>query len=80
METMQFCHSCGMPLQSPMAGNVQGDYCGNCLDESGKLNPKEAVQAGIAHWLMSFTPDATMELCLARANHYLKAMPAWAEK
>ncbi|MBN2717385.1 MAG: hypothetical protein JXX14_16145 [Deltaproteobacteria bacterium] len=79
MEQMQFCHSCGMPLQNPMAGIVQGNYCGNCANESGHLNPREAVQAGIAHWLMSFSPDVTMEICMTRADHYLKAMPAWAK-
>ncbi|MBN2340830.1 MAG: hypothetical protein JXX29_12680 [Deltaproteobacteria bacterium] len=79
METMQFCHSCGMPLQSPMAGQIHGNFCGNCATADGTLNPREAVQTGIAHWLLSFSPDVTMDTAMIRADHYLRAMPAWAE-
>ena len=80
MENMQFCHSCGIPLQGTGAGDASGNYCGNCLDDTGRLKPKDAILAGIAQWLMMFTPNATMEMCMSRANHYLNAMPEWAEK
>ncbi|MBN2530600.1 MAG: hypothetical protein JXR76_29705 [Deltaproteobacteria bacterium] len=80
METMKFCLSCGIPLQSPAAGRVKGDYCGNCADEAGNLKPREEVQGGIAYWLNSFSPDVDMNICMSRAKYYMKAMPAWADK
>jgi hypothetical protein len=80
MEQMKFCHSCGIPLTGPQAGNVQGDYCGNCVDDTGKCQPRAVVQAGVANWLMMFTPDTSMDVCMQRADHYLRAMPAWADK
>jgi hypothetical protein len=80
MEQMKFCHSCGIPLAQPLAGNVRGDFCGNCLDDAGGRHPREVVQTGVAHWLMSFTPGAAMDVCMARADLYLQAMPAWADK
>ncbi len=71
----RFCQSCGMPLPE----NDQADYCRYCTDENGKLKPREAVREGIAAWLEQFTPDRKADF-RKRADSYLNAMPAWAEK
>ena len=71
----RFCQSCGMPLPE----NVKAVYCQYCTDEKGKLKPREAVREGIAAWLEQFTPDKKADL-RERAESYLNAMPAWAEK
>jgi hypothetical protein len=46
----------------------------------GGLHPQEQVQRGIAQWLKGRQPGITEEQALERAAHYMKAMPAWAEK
>lgn len=71
------CQSCGMPLAADAAQVV---YCGFCVDEAGRLRPKEQVQTGIARWLEGFAPEGTGADFMERAGHYMKAMPAWAEK
>ncbi len=73
------CHSCSMPISGPFAGEARGDYCQHCVDETGKLRPREAVRQGIAMWLSSWSPGVTEEQCLDRAKHFMNAMPAWAE-
>lgn len=67
-----FCHSCGMPTEGEQ-------YCRYCRDESGNLKPREAVREGISQWLASWAPDKTADFG-KRADAYLAAMPAWAEK
>jgi hypothetical protein len=73
----EFCESCAAPLAEFKGASEQ--YCKHCTDPSGKLLPKESVQHGIAAWLKSWQPDLADDQALARANHYMKAMPAWAE-
>ena len=34
---------------------------------------------GVAEWLKSFSPPASDEAMAKRADHYLRAIPAWAE-
>jgi len=71
----RFCQSCGMPLPE----NDKAAYCRYCADENGNLKPREAVREGIAAWLEQFTPDRKADF-RKRADSYLNAMPAWAEK
>lgn len=80
MEKVEFCQSCGIPLSSPVAGECKGNYCGNCTDETGALHPKDAIQAGLAHWLQSFSAGVSIDECMKRASSYMAAMPAWAGK
>lgn len=54
-------------------------YCKYCSDENGILKPREEVQTGIAGWLMMWQPDLDMATAMKRADHFMKAMPAWAE-
>jgi uncharacterized Zn finger protein (UPF0148 family) len=75
----QFCQSCGMPLNDDSKHANSGTYCKYCADENGKLNPREAVQAGIAEWLKMFAPTKEGADFMKRADVYLQAMPAWAD-
>lgn len=75
--SMRFCHSCCMPLDMPEAGKAHGNLCGYCSDDQGNLKPREVVQAGVAEWLEQVAPGASKAEYLRRADHYLKAMPAW---
>jgi len=74
----QFCLSCGIPLNLDFV-KPRGDYCQNCTTEDGALISREAIQKGIAEWLKQWAPDKTADF-MKRADNYLKAMPAWAEK
>ncbi len=79
MEGMQFCHSCGMPLDMTDAKGMSERYCQHCTDDGGDLRSREEVRKGIAMWLMQWQhidePSA-----MKRAEHYMKSMPEWAEK
>jgi hypothetical protein len=75
----QFCQSCGMPLKDDSKHTNSGTCCKYCADENGKLNPREAVQAGIAEWLKMFAPTKEGTDFMKRADVYLQAMPAWAD-
>ena len=70
------CHSCGMALNQDCAC---GNYCQYCIDEKGNLLPRETIKAGIADWLKSFSPHNDKTDFEKRAEHYMKAMPAWAD-
>lgn len=78
-QQMKFCHSCGMPLDGKMGKEVVDNFCHFCADESGKLKPREAVQAGIIEWLKMFPAEGSNPNYVKRADSYMKAMPAWAE-
>lgn len=75
----QFCHSCGAPLGVPEFKGPADNYCKHCTDEAGNLRSREQTQQGIARWLKSWQPDLDGATALARADHYMKAMPAWAD-
>ncbi len=75
----KFCISCGMPLMEESKHASEENYCKYCADESGKLQPREGVQAGIAEWLKQNAPETEGVDFMKRADFYLKAMPAWAE-
>ena len=55
-------------------------YCNQCVDEDGKLKPYEEIHADVVEWLKSWQPDLTDAKANERATHFLKAMPAWADK
>jgi hypothetical protein len=74
---MRFCLSCAIPL-TPESVSVNDTFCNNCTDETGTLHPREHVRGGIAQWLGMIQPGLSEEKALERAEHYLKAMPAWA--
>ncbi len=71
------CLSCAMPLGGNENKKSEGKYCTYCSDEQGKLLPREQVQQGIAQWLKSWAPKQDSVDFVERANHYMKAMPAW---
>ncbi len=75
----KFCGSCGVPLAMPDFQGPSEQYCKYCTDEKGSLLPREVVFSGITKWLQSWQPDVTKEQAEARAEHYMKAMPAWAK-
>lgn len=75
----KFCYSCAAPLEIPEFKGPAENYCRNCTDAEGNLKSKTEVQIGLAWWLRSWQPDLSEEESLARAEHYMKAMPAWAE-
>ena len=73
---MEHCQSCGMPL----SGEAQGGLCQYCVDENGNLKPREEVQTGISEWLKQWAKEEGSADFMKRADNYLKAMPAWADK
>ncbi|MFQ6117396.1 MAG: zinc ribbon domain-containing protein [Candidatus Bipolaricaulia bacterium] len=75
----EFCHSCTMPLDSPEARGASDIYCKYCSDEAGNLKSRGEVQLGIASWLRSWQEGITEEQATRRAEHFMQAMPAWAE-
>lgn len=76
----QFCHSCAAPLSAPGFKGPAENYCKYCTDEAGNLKPKKEIQHGIAQWFKSWQPNLTEQTATDRAVHYMKSMPAWAEK
>jgi hypothetical protein len=54
-------------------------YCKYCTDEKGDLKSREEIHKGIAEWLKTWQPELDEETAQARATHFMKAMPAWAE-
>ena len=75
----KFCQSCGMPLKDDTCHRSSEVYCKYCANETGDLQPRDAVQAGIAEWLKMFASTKDNVDFMKRADSYLKAMPAWAE-
>lgn len=75
----KYCQSCSMPLDSPGARGPAKEYCKHCTDAKGNLKPRAEVQRGIAMWLSSWQGGLTEEQALKRAEHFMAAMPAWAE-
>jgi hypothetical protein len=49
------------------------------VDEQGDVRPREAIQAGVAEWFLSWQPGIDRPTAEQRADLYLKAMPKWAE-
>ncbi len=78
MEAQQFCYACGAPTNHPDFKGPVENYCKYCVDEKGTLKPKDEVKKGMAQWLQTWQPDLDEENALKRAEHYMQAMPAWA--
>lgn len=75
----KFCYSCAAPLEMPDFKGPAENYCKYCTDDKGNLKSRDKVQHGVAQWLKSWQPGLDQDKALARAAHYMKAMPAWAE-
>ena len=78
-EPKRFCHACGMPLAIPGFKGPSDIHCTHCTDQEGSLHPREEIQKGIAGWFTQWQPDLDFPRALARADLYMRAMPAWAE-
>ena len=77
---MGFCQSCTAPLSVPEFQVGSDDYCKHCLDDDGALKPYEEVRQGIAGWFMGWQKGITPEVATERAAHFMRAMPAWADR
>jgi len=67
-----------MPLTLDSQG-PNAEYCRYCTDENGQLRPRDEVKQGIATWLQSLQEGITEERAIMRAEHFMQAMPAWAD-
>ena len=75
----RYCHSCSMPLDSPDVRGPSEIYCTYCTDDAGNLKPREEIKQGIACFLKGWQQGISQEQALTRAEHFMLAMPAWAE-
>lgn len=76
----KYCFSCSAQLWMEQFQGLAEDYCKYCTDEKGHLKPREEILQGCANWLKSWSPNLDDETALKRAEHYMKAMPEWADK
>ena len=76
---MKYCQSCVIPL-TPETSGVSSEYCNNCTDLTGNLKSKEMIKEGLAQFLMMVDPCISHSVAEKRAEHYMNAMPAWAEE
>lgn len=76
----RMCYSCGAPLEHPDFKGESEIYCKYCVSPKGDLKPRKEILEGVAQWLREWQPNVSVELSLRRADHYLRAMPAWAEE
>ncbi|MBD3349626.1 MAG: hypothetical protein GF400_10595 [Candidatus Eisenbacteria bacterium] len=77
-EEQQFCRSCAMPINEPNLEQMSEAYCEHCMNDEGTLKSRDEVKAGIARWIMAWQ-HVDEETAMKRAEHYMHAMPAWAE-
>ena len=78
-QAAKFCHSCTAPLNGAFKGAADV-YCKYCSDESGALKSYDEAKAGVIHWLMSWQPGIDEATADQRAVHFMRAMPAWADR
>ncbi|MBN2226405.1 MAG: hypothetical protein JW763_03480 [candidate division Zixibacteria bacterium] len=76
----RFCHSCTAPLDMPDFKGPAENYCKYCTDDQGRLKPREVVRQGVAEWFKGWQPNLDDTTALARADHFMRAMPAWADQ
>ncbi|MFC1587667.1 zinc ribbon domain-containing protein [Planctomycetota bacterium] len=76
----EFCQSCTAPLSMPDFKGVAENYCKYCTDEQGNLKSHEEIQNGIAMWFKGWHGDVSQEILMERAGHFMKGLPAWAER
>jgi len=79
MERMEFCLSCGMPLNMPDAKGMSESHCKHCTLDDGTVKSRGEIQKGIAQWFMQWQ-HVDEETAMKRAEHYMKSMPEWADK
>ena len=72
------CQSCSVSLAE--FGGPSDHYCRYCSDEDGQLRSLAEVQAGIRQWMLSWQAGATEEDVDQRVTHFMRAMPAWADR
>lgn len=77
---MHFCLACTHPLEADEVKSEVEGYCKYCIDDEGNLKPYEAIKEGIAGWMMSWQPGVTPEVAAERAGHFMRALPAWADR
>ena len=73
------CHACGAPLNSAR-DDLSRNYCSGCCDAQGALRPRAEIQRGIAAWFQTWQPNLDERTALKRADLYMRAMPAWADR
>ena len=76
--TSKHCQSCACPVEGEYSG-PNPRYCKYCVDDHGKLLPKERIRSGVAKWLKELEPEIDDQTALRRADHYMLSMPAWAK-
>ena len=64
------CESCGLPIAT-------GPYCGQCVDETGKLQAFEQRFERVVAWQSRLHRQGTREQLVRSALAYMAAMPAW---
>jgi hypothetical protein len=72
------CHSCTAPMTDDFKGASE-IHCKYCSDEEGNLKPRDQVKMGIMMWLKGWQGNVSEEQLSSRADHFMNAMPAWAE-
>ena len=75
----KFCYSCAAPLDVPDFKGPSDIYCKYCTDDDGKLLDRATIQGGIAEWFKSWQPGIDDETAAARADLYMRSLPAWAD-
>jgi hypothetical protein len=68
-----------MPLEGQDLMGEAEKFCSHCTDDEGNVRTREEVKQGLANWIMSWQ-NVDYETAVKRAEHYMKAMPAWADK
>ena len=74
------CHSCMAPLDHQGLKGPNPIYCKYCTDERGNLKSYEEVLESVSQFFIKDWQKVDAETARIRARHYLKAMPAWADK
>lgn len=78
-QSMKFCHSCCMPLNTPGSQSKNELYCVYCANEKGTLKEWDEILAGATDFIASWQ-HIPLEEAKKRAVRMLSSMPAWADK
>jgi hypothetical protein len=66
-----------MPLNEQTENPQAANFCRHCTDEAGQLKPRADVQRGVASWMTEWQ-GVSFDVAMKRADHFLRAMPAFA--